>query len=305
MKVKEFLKSFAGGTAMGVASAIPGVSGGTVAVIIGIYDKLINAISSLFKNFIKSVLTLIPILLGVACALIPCFFLFDFAFQYFAFGIVSLFAGLTIGSFPGILDEVKGSKLTTNRIIVTIITFIIPVGLGVGSALLHFDVSSLMSEPTWWFYLLLIPVGAIAAVALIVPGISGSMIMLVLGFYKPILELITGLLKNIGGPNFVQGVIEVMLFAVGAVLGVLTIAKLMNHLLNKSRVSTFYGIIGFILGSLIAIFFNHEIYSYYQTWGVNTLPIWLEVILGFCLLVGGIFASYQFVKYSRKHNIKQ
>ena len=119
MKIKNWLKSFLAGAAMGVASAIPGVSGGTIAVIVGIYQKLIDAINNLFKKFVSSFLTLLPIGLGVICAMVPCLLLFDLALEGFVFGIVSLFAGFIIGSFPDIVKEVSDEKPTKKDSIAT------------------------------------------------------------------------------------------------------------------------------------------------------------------------------------------
>ena len=303
MKVKEWFKSFFAGAAVGVASSIPGVSGGTVAVILGIFKKIVDSIGNLFKNFLKSFLTLLPIILGIIVAVIPCIFLFDWAFENFVFGIVSLFAGLIVGSFPGILDEVKGEKVTPGCITACVITCLIALSLGVSSVLLgdKVSVASHLANPEWWFYLVLIPVGMLAACALVVPGISGSMILLVLGFYAPLLALATATMKNIGGENFWQNVLVLGIFGVGVLVGIFTIAKLMSFLLKKYHLVTFYGIIGFIVGSTITLYFNKEIYDYYQVWTTQGMPWWVELILAIVLFGGGMVGSYFLVKYKRNH----
>lgn len=309
MKFKSWLKSLLSGAAIGIASAIPGVSGGTVAVICKIYDTLINAISGLLKNFVKSVLTLIPILLGVILAFVPCMFLFDLAFEGFVFGIVSLFAGFIIGSFPGILDEVKGTKIQKKHIIVLVITGSIALGLGFASVFLSekINISGQMANPQWWFYIICVLVGVVGAIALVVPGISGSMILLVLGFYKPTFELATNLIKNVFSGNFdgfLQGFFVLLSIFVGILIGMFTVAKIMSFLLKKFRIITFYAIIGFIIGSTITLYFNYEIYSYYQVWSTGAyvwMPAYVEIPIAAVLLVGGMFASYQLVKVGRKN----
>ena len=204
MKVKEWFKLLFAGAMMGVANAIPGVSGGTVAVILKVYQKLVDAIGGILKHFVKSIIVLLPILIGIVGAMIPCVFLFDFAFEYFAFGIVSLFAGLIIGSFPGILDEVKGEPIKVGNITIAVITCLIAVALGVLSIFIgsKVDIGDMLESPKWYVYIILIGVGFLASVSLIIPGISGSMMLVVLGFYVPILNLITETLKNIGGAHF-------------------------------------------------------------------------------------------------------
>lgn len=309
MKFKKWLKTFLAGAAMGVASAIPGVSGGTIAVIVGIYQKMIDAINNLFKKFVSSFLTLLPIGLGVICAMIPCIFLFDLALEGFVFGIVSLFAGLIVGSFPDIVREVSDEKPKVLHIVICVIACLVALAIGIISATTgdSINLSSQFTSPDWWFYLVLIPVGVIAAISLVIPGISGSMILLVLGFYTPLIELISNMLKNLVAGNFNnfgQNIAIVGCFAVGVIVGFFTVAKLMSYLLNKHRRITFYGIIGFIIGSTIALFCNYEIVSYYQMWAAGKqgyLPMWLEILIGVVLFSIGVICTYLIGWYSRKH----
>ena len=310
MKVKNWFRSVLAGVGIGVAAAVPGVSGGTIAVILKVYDKLLEAIGDLFKHFVKSFLFLLPIMLGIILGIIPCIILFHYAFSGLLFAIVCLFAGLIIGSFPGIFDEVKEEKPSKLCIFICIITGLVAVGIGVASALLgdKIDISNWFINPEWWFFLLLIPVGALASTALVVPGISGSMILLVLGFYTPLLERATFALQHIGGENFWIIILELFCFGVGVIIGFFTIAKFMSFLLKKWRIKTFWGIIGFILGSTIALFFNHDMYAYYQVWaagGQGYLPMWAEMIVAFILLAGGIVLSYLLVRYNRKQKALQ
>ena len=90
MKIKEWFKTFFAGMAIGVSSSIPGVSGGTIAVILKVYERLLWSISNLFKDFKKAIIYLVPILLGVIVAMIPTMYLMDKALNGFLFAIVSL-----------------------------------------------------------------------------------------------------------------------------------------------------------------------------------------------------------------------
>lgn len=309
MKFKNWLKSFLAGAAMGVASAIPGVSGGTIAIIVGVYQKLIDAINNLFKKFVSSFLTLLPIGLGVICAMIPCILLFDLALEGFVFGIVALFAGLIVGSFPDIIREVNDEKPKVLHIIICVITCLIAIAIGVISAITgdSVNLSSQFASPDWWFYIVLIPVGALAAISLVVPGISGSMLLLVLGFYTPLLDLLSNMMENVINGNFAnfgQNLGIVGCFALGVIIGFFTVAKLMSYLLHKHRRITFYGIIGFIIGSTIALFCNYEIVTYYQMWAAGNqgyMPMWLEILIGVILFAAGVVCTYLIGWYSRKH----
>ena len=307
MKLKEWFKTLLAGAAIGLGSSIPGVSGGTIAVILGVYEKLIWAVTNIFKAFKKAIIYLIPVLLGAVLAIVPMLVLMDKALNAFLFGIVCIFAGFIIGSIPGITDEVKGQEVKKSYIITLVITLIIAVGLGVGSVLAKADVTAIMVSPKWWFYLVLIPVGFIASIALVVPGLSGSMLLLLLGFYKPLVETTVGVGKEIlsgdwshAGQQF--GIL--ICFAIGVIIGFYFISKLMHFLLTKYRNLTFFGIIGFVIGSTIALFFNYEIYGYYLKWAANaTTPMQIEIPIGIVLFLLSIVGSYLIVRYNRK--IKQ
>ena len=317
MKVKNWFRRFFAGMGIGVGAAIPGVSGAAIAVIFKVYEDIITAVNSFRKRFGYALKVLIPIMLGIVIAIIPCIILFSFAFEHFLFLLVSLFAGFLLGSFPGVRDEIKGVKPNIKQKIIIIVGAIFVIGLGVMSVLLGdaFNLQGLFDEMPWWLYLVLIPVGAVAAVALTVPGLSGSLILLIIGFYRPLVdhakgwgsELIHGDFSHIGP---LLGMIGC--FGVGCVIGVVLVSKIMSVLLLKWHDSTFFGIIGFILGSIVVLFFNYESVNYYKYWlskdlpehaVINPyLPWWLEIIIGVLIIGLAGFGSYMLVRAQRKHN---
>lgn len=310
MKFKEILKNFLGGFGIGVGAAIPGVSGGTIAVILKVYEKIIESVSGIFKHFVKSIKVLIPVLIGVVVALIPMMILMDNALNNFVFGIVCVFAGFILGSFPSVLDEVKGQSIQKKDIIFLVIAFIIALGLGLLSLFLgeKSDVSSQFANPQPWFYIVMIPVGVLASSALVIPGISGGMILLLIGFYKPLVQDTVTIMKEcLHGDWSRFGPIAGLLacFVVGVLLGFFLISKIMNILFKKYHKTTFYGIIGFISGSFIALFFNNEIGQYYKLWmsgGQGALSMQVEIILGVVLFVIATVLGYLLVRLQRKQN---
>ena len=306
MKLKEWLLTFLAGMGIGVGSAVPGVSGGTIAIILKVYEKILWAVSNILKQFKKAFFYLLPLLLGVIAAVIPMIILMDEALNAFLFGTVCIFAGFIIGSFPGIKDEVKGEPIKKSYVIALIISALIAVGLGVASVLSKADVSSIFIDKPIWLYFVLIPIGVIASTALVVPGLSGSMILLLIGFYQPLIgstravmhEVRLGVWDNVGSQ---LGVL--VSFGIGVVIGFYLVSKLMHFLLAKYRLITFYAIIGFIIGSTIALFFNYSIYSYYVSWsigGQGYLPYYIEVPIGVVLLIIACILSYLLVIYKRK-----
>ena len=274
MKVKEWFSKFVAGLAIGAGAAIPGVSGAAIAVIFHVYEDIIGAVNNFRKRFGWAIKVLIPILLGILIAVGVCIVVFSYAFEYMMFVLICVFAGFLIGSFPGITDEVKGEKINKKYGLLIAIGALFVIGLGVLNiiaGLNHFSVGDLFSpQPVWWLYLLLIPVGAVAAVALTVPGLSGSLILLILGFYRPLVDNVkdwaSEMIKQ-GDFSHTGALFGVLVcFAVGCLIGVVLVSKIMNILLKKCRKETFFVIIGFIAGSILVLFANSNIVDYYQTW---------------------------------------
>ena len=192
MKAKLFFKRFIAGIGIGIGAAIPGVSGAAIAVIFKVYEDIISAVNNFRKKFGYSIKVLIPILIGIICAVIPCIYLFSLAFEYLMFVLICIFAGFLIGSFPGITDEVKGAKPNKLQVIIIVIAALFVIALGLTSIFMgdSINIAGIFQNinSNWWLYLLLIPVGMVAAIALTVPGLSGSLILLILGFYRPLVD---------------------------------------------------------------------------------------------------------------------
>ena len=317
MKIKEWFRKLIAGMAIGAGAAIPGVSGAAIAVIFRVYEDIISAVNSFRKKFGWAIKVLIPILLGILLAVVACIIIFSYAFEYLMFVLICVFAGFLLGSFPGITDEVKGTKINKKYALFIAIgaVFVICLGvLNVIAGLNNFSVEALFNpQPVWWLYLVLIPVGAVAAVALTVPGLSGSLILLILGFYRPLVDNAKGWASELLHGNFEHtlplfGVLGC--FAVGCLIGVVVVSKIMNVLLKKWRIETFFTIIGFISGSIFVLFFNSNIVNYYRVWADPSLgdvfkihpvlPMWLEIIIGVVTLALCAFLSYLLVVAQRK-----
>ena len=112
--MKTFFKKLFAGIGIGVGAAIPGVSGAAIAVIFKIYEAIIWAVNNIRKQFKRAMSTLVPVLLGIIIAIIPCVIIFNKALESFVFGTVCAFAGFLIGSLPSVKDEIKGEKITKN-----------------------------------------------------------------------------------------------------------------------------------------------------------------------------------------------
>lgn len=283
------LKDGLKGLAIGTAIIIPGISGGTIALVLGAFKKIVNAVDNLFtKNFWKFLLILIPFGIGAIISVAALIVPFQYAFKYCLFTIVCLFAGLIIGSVPNITDNIKGQPHTKANIIGFIIALVFAGIIGVFSVIFKFgdSITNLFNDVPFYLYFILFGIGVIGATGLIVPGFSGSMLLLVVGFYEPILGLIST--NNIG-----RNISLLATFAVGVLIGFIIFSKIMNYFLTKYKNGTYHVILGFVLGSIISIFVNSNMFQY-------EFPLYDEIIGPFALVIG-IVVSFLFVKYVRNH----
>lgn len=300
-KFPEWLKDGLVGLGIGAGAIIPGISGATIALVFKCYKKIVNGVSKLLsKEFLKNLLILLPFGIGVVVAVIALIKPFQLAFEYCMFAIVCLFAAFIIGSFPGIIDNVRGKKITKINIVVLIIAFLVAASIGIMSVCFNLNqvVEKLFAETPFYLYLILLGLGIVCASGLTVPGFSASMLLLVVGFYKPILNLIhIDAIKENPGRFF--GLLGT--FAGGVVIGFFLFSYLMSYFLEKHAQSTHYTIIGFVSGSLIAIFVNSDMFSYIN--GLSSkegVLKYLDWILAPFFIIIGITLAYLLVKYARK-----
>lgn len=285
-KAKTFLLDMLKGGAIGIAMIIPGVSGGTLAVMMGVYDKIIESIGGLFKHFKKSVLCLLPILLGAILAFAAMYVPLQYALEYAPFPTILLFAGFMLGSCPDLIMQSKDNGFKKFDVASVIIPLAVVVGICFIPSMGSVDLTPSMQ--TGGYFLLLL-MGFLASCALVVPGISGSMLMLIFGYYQPLMDTIKGIFTNFG-----HSALVLCCFAIGVVIGFFTIAKLMQILLKKFPRSTMWAIVGFVIGSIpaVVITFFHE----YGAACLNPLQISLGVVM---FIVGGV-ATFLLAAYARK-----
>lgn len=285
MNIKKTLKNFACGAAIGIAVIIPGVSGGTIAVLTNIYDKIIAAISNIFKDFKNSFLFLLPILAGAAAAFVAMYFPLQYALEYAPLPTVLLFSGLMAGTLPKLIRD--GSKQGF-RPATDIAALVLPMAVIVGICFIpEMGNVDLGIEMPVWGYFALIGVGVLGACALVVPGISGSMLLLILGYYQPVLDAFSLLATEFG-----HSLLVLALFAVGVVIGFFTIAKLMKFLLERFPRTTYWAIIGFVIGSVPAIFIAFP--ANFPTAPYDTA----QIVVGALLCAAGLLGSYAFTVFA-------
>lgn len=250
-KFSEYILTAIKGACMGAADVIPGVSGGTIAFIMGIYDKFVASLAAINAEAVKLFFTgkfkefwrhinggfLLSLMVGIGISIISLAtvmqtLLSDFPIQTWAF-----FFGLIVASSIFILRGISGWGLRE------ILFLIGGVVLGVTICTL----SPTQTPDALWFIFLS---GAIAICAMILPGISGSFILLILGKYQYILGAVSDL---VAGQNVVGNLLIIGVFAIGAVVGILSFSKLLHWLLSRWHKQVLIILAGFIIGSLVKI----------------------------------------------------
>lgn len=236
------LTHFLKGVSIGATMMIPGVSGGTMALILGIYHDIINAISNIFKDFKKHALFLLIVGLGGVVGLMAISWIVDYFLTNYNYPTMFLFCGVVLGGLPVLFKE---SNVGTKRNI-DFIWFII--GVAIVGGLLYLDTvydKSLFTFTTLsaGSFIYLFVAGVIVSVALILPGISTSFLLLFLGLLEPTMLAIKMY-------NFVY----LMPLTAGVLFGVMATTKLLEMLMTKKTRPTYLMIIGFVIASLAKVF---------------------------------------------------
>lgn len=307
---KEWMTNAFVGFFIGLAVIVPGISGATITIIFKIYDKLLNAVSNIFKKFKNSALYLLPIVIGAIVGFILGFFGIQYALEYIPFAIICLFAGLMIGAFPAVSDEIKGEKVTPLRISLFAIGFIFPIALSVLVTLLTgSDNGTGFDTIEWWEFVAFLFIGFVIAITQIVPGLSASAFLMMIGYFSAFMNSVHLTFWKENPAIF--GIYAVL--AIGFLVGFFLTSKALDALFRKARGSTFFAIVGLSAGAIVSIFFNKDIYGLYQIWGgadksgtdfANCVPMAVDISLGIALLIIGFGISFTLYLYQKKHDEK-
>lgn len=234
----NFILNLLKGIALGAGCILPGISSGVLCVVFGIYDKLVNSILNIFKDFKKNFLFLLPIFIGVAIGI----FLFGNILKYLFFNfentIKIIFAGLILGCIPSILKNTnKNSKgFRLHYLIYTFLTFAISIFLIIAenklAPLNTFNIT----------FLFLFFAGFLMSIGIIFPGISSTVILMCLGVYSLYLQSISTINLQVLIP-----------MGIGIICGSFVFLKIVNFIMENFYIQTMYSIIGFVIGSIIIL----------------------------------------------------
>lgn len=234
----RFLSDFIKGLFIGIGAVAPGVSGGALAVIFGIYEKITDAIANVFKDFRKKVVFFFPLALGGAVGVLAFSRIMKYLFRYYDVQVKYLFIGLMIGTLPSVLKQANKKGFKRVYIIPCIIAFgvtLLAIALENGGININPEVKPGILH--------LAAYGAIIGIGTIVPGISASFVLMYIGAYQVVLEGIADIDLAVLVPVGIGFVVSIILFA-----------KLISLLFKRIYGYTYYAVLGFVMGSIIAIF---------------------------------------------------
>ena len=280
-KLKGSLAIMLKGFVIGSSMSVPGVSGGTMAILLGIYDKLIGSISNFLKDLKGNIIFLMKFCIGAAVGIGSLAFVIEWLLERFPLPVSFFFLGAVIGGIPALYKKTKESKWKLSSVIYFLIGLVvviaigfIPVGnfdIGSGSGLIH--------------YLMVLGTGIIIALALVLPGISTSHMLLVLGMYDAMIAAITEF-----------NLVYIGIIGVSTVVGIFLITKPIEWTLNKFPHQTYCMIIGFVLGSTSEIFRDKIIPAIPE---IVDLSWWVSsVIIAIITFVLGYFAIIYLSRFS-------
>ena len=278
---------------IGLAVIVPGVSGSTVAIIFKLYEKLLYALGNIVKKFKKCVRFLLPIAAGLLIGFVLGFLTIQKLIDISPFTVIGLFAGLMLGAFPAVYDEIKGEKKTPPRLLLFLLGLLVPVAIALISVYGTEGAGSL-KHLTAGHYILFLLLGYLVAVTQIVPGLCATALLMAFGYFTPIMQSVH--LSYWQEDPAVFAVYACL--AVGFLLGLVTFSKLLTTIFAKWRKGAFFLIVGLSLGSIVTMFFNPDVCAVYESWGTQ-LNV-LDLVLGLVLFVIGVVIAYLFVKYERK-----
>lgn len=238
-KLKDNLNILLKGYIIGSSMSVPGVSGGTMAILLGIYDRLISSISNILKDIKGNVLFLMKFCIGAGAGICSLSFLIKWMLEKFPLPVSMFFLGAVVGGIPALYKKTKESSLKISSGIYFFLGILIVISIGFipegsvdissGSGILH--------------YIMLLITGIVIALALVLPGISTSHMLLVLGMYDKMLSAITEF-----------DIVYIGILGIATLIGVFLITKPIELILKKFPHKTYCMIIGFVLGSTTEIF---------------------------------------------------
>jgi len=281
------------GIFIGIALVVPGLSGSIIALVMGIYEQLINAVSDFRKDVRKNIIFLAPIGLGAAIGILASARIVLWLCQEYPLQAYLFFTGLVLGAYPLIFRKMKKAKYKPSYIFITALgfafMFIVSAIMDTGMERSHIAIESLSSLSDFGT---VFAAGAISMSFMMIPGVSGSVMLMLLGQYGTVYNavgMVIDLVRYIISGNFesAQTVLMTVLliapFALGAFIGVIFIAKILSFLLSKWEGIVYYAVLGLVSSAVFLLVEESGLLQAYQ--GI------FPTLTGIVLLVAGVLCT--------------
>ncbi len=231
------VKDLVVGALIGIVSMLPGASGATIAVIFGIYERLVADVADIRRKLLKDLRFIIPVGLGLVLGMLACAFGLEFLIDRYEIPMMFMFAALILCQIPDIMKLGDDSRpLTVYNVIA------LALGIAIMVAILIVGGAEESSESQMGSVVTMLIIGIILAISKLAPGISGSSILLALGLYTPFMHAMTDLDISVLLP-----------IGIGFIIGALAFSKVIDHFLRNNRKSTYFMILGLTVGSVITV----------------------------------------------------
>ena len=258
----KHIRNFLNGSVFGMTLIVPGVSATVLAIILGFYGELINTLNHFRKDYRKNARYLAVFLFGVAVGAVVFSSVIMHLLAYYSFPVMLFFMGLLAGTVPLITSKAKGEapKMAPRNIVLALVSLaaLFALSLGVNATPLNPEYAIYTMSVS--LLLLVFLGGIINGATLVIPGLSGAFILLVMGLYPLIVYSISSVgdyVTNLGNFSLLRDIAMVLLpYGVGALIGCLAMARIMEKLMRYFHESVNAVILGLILGSLVTLVKN-------------------------------------------------
>lgn len=264
MKSKFSFRNLINGICIGISNIIPGVSGGTTAVVLGIYEKLIESISGLKSNFKENMMFLLQIGIGAGIGIVAFSGIISMLLEKYTVAVNYLFVGLVLGSVSMIVNKVENKKISPNKIIGFIIGLTLVMLISIIGGKLQETSSVTSSAAQNVSYLALGFAGFMTALTMILPGVSGSLTLVMLGLYDDFTKAIATF--NIS--YLIAG-------AIGGIIGLIVTVKIVSYLLKHYSDTTYSAILGLVVGSVFVIIMANPMG---QSWLIALITVFVGAL---------------------------
>lgn len=299
--LKSWFNSAISGFLIGLGVILPGISGSTIAILFKIYDKMLYSVSNIFKKFTQSILYLLPILVGALVGFVLGFFVVQNVIEAYTFLVVCVFGGLMLGASPEIFLEIKDDikKPRWYRILLLIIGFAFPITLAaVFANVPAMDNTAMLTDFPFYVYIIAFFLGVAVSLTQIVPGLSATVLLMSLGFFKPIMDALHfSVLSN--EPRWFA---FLGLMVLGFLVGFFVLSKVMSYFFTKHKTSTYFLVTGLTFGSIVSVFYNSDVKVVYDLWAKGEGNMALDLGLGIPLFLIFTACAFALVYYQRKKN---